>query len=141
MTDMKHIFFATLLGLSSSCFACTLQFVDTPELRSVADAYGGYPVSENQCQFLSNRGLALHISGHASVFGGAVSTAWAQVRLTNATMGVVSDISEGHNSANTESPTRATANAMLYDAIRQAISRLDFQTAAQQVENYLKKRK
>lgn len=140
--NIKNRLAAALLLLSSPGFACTLQFVDTQELRSVTDANGGYPVTLEQCQFLSKRGLALHVSGHASVFGGgAVATAWAQVRLTNAKLGVVSNSLGAYNSANTANPTGGTANAMLYTAIREAIARLDFVTAAQQVDAYVAKRK
>lgn len=52
-------------------------------------------------------------------------------------MDVVSDITDVYNSANTATPTRATAIAMLYDAIRQAIFLFYFQVAAQQVDSYL----
>jgi hypothetical protein len=140
MIHKKIALAIAVLTLSASSFACTLRYVDDPSLRTVVDRNGGYSVTDEQCEFLSQHGLALFVSGHSSIFGNnAVSTAWAEVRLTNPETGIVSNVSSTYTAANTANPSKGMSDAMLYDAVRKATATLDFVTAAQQVEAFLKK--
>lgn len=135
--DMKKLFLLVILSISSSCFACSFQFVNTPDIERVVAANNGiFPISDEHCAFLNKKGLAIWVSGRATVLGG-VSIAWADARLIKLNRGVISDASWNSLKVDGVNPTQGNSDYMLYKALAEVVSRLDYVTAAGQVNSYL----
>lgn len=132
---MKFFAFICLLALSSSCSACGFDLADEAVVRKVMKERGGYPVSDQQCALLNKNGLALSISGHATVLRG-VSIAWAQVRLVDLKTQVTSTLSHSSTNVNTGDASQDTANGLLFDAVGSAIRGLDFEAVVNEINRY-----
>lgn len=137
---MKNILVAGFLVLSSSSYACSFSTNDAPNVREVVRQRNGYPVSDEVCDFLNRRGLALNVSGKATVLAG-VSVAWAEISLTKNGTGVVSDTMRNSTQVNASVASQDKADDMLYIAIKEAVQGFQFQKAANEVQAYLAKRK
>lgn len=132
---MKMLTFICLLALSSSCSACGFDFADETVVRNVMKERGGYPVSDQQCALLNKNGLALSVSGNATVLRG-VSIAWAQVRLVDLKTQVTSTLSRSSTNVNTGDASQDTADGLLFDAVGNAIRGLDFEAVANEINRY-----
>lgn len=117
-------------------YACTsFRAVEVPQVRAVAEANGGYQISDAQCDLLQQKGLVLHVVGYGSVLSGA-AVGWAEVRLQDATIGAISDQAGLSTSVNAANGTQEFADQLLVAAIKDAIVRLNFEVAAAQIDGY-----
>lgn len=132
---MKLLAFISLLALSFSCSACEFNFADDPFVRNAVKARGRYPVSDQQCALLNKNGLALSVSGNATVLRG-VSIAWAEVRLVDLKTQVTSTLSRSSINVNTGDASQDTANGLLYDAVSDAVRGLDFEVVVTEINTY-----
>ncbi|MTD33544.1 hypothetical protein [Paludibacterium denitrificans] len=137
---MKPLWFVLLCAVSASSPACTFKTSDSDNIREIARQHGGYPISDAQCKFLNERGLALSIRGNATVLSG-VSMAWVNVSLANLKTGIKSDSYRYSNSLDTSEASQTKADDLLYSNLSDAIGAFDFATAAREMENYRNKRK
>lgn len=132
---MKILAFISLIILSSSCSACRFDFSDDPVVRNAVKTRGGYPISEQQCALLNKNGLALLVSGSATVLRG-VSIGWAEVRLTDLKTNVTSTISQKATNVNTGDASQDTADGLLYDAVSNAVRGMDFEVVVKEINLY-----
>lgn len=137
---MKKFALACALLVSTSAFACGFKSSDSQLVRDVVKSHGGYPISDAQCAFLNKKDLALSVSGDATVLRG-VAVAWVLVKLRDLKTGVVSDFSQYSTYVNASQPSQDFAQNLMYNALTDAISAFEFETAADQVEKYLGKNK
>lgn len=137
---MKTLAFISLLIFSSSCSACRFDFADDPVVRNAIKVRGGYPISEQQCALLNKNGLALLVSGSATVLRG-VSIGWAEVRLTDLKTHVTSTISHSATNVNVGDASQDTADGLLYDAVSNAVRGLDFEVVVNEINLYRSKAK
>lgn len=137
---MKKALVAVLLVVSSSSYACSFKTSDTEDIREIVKQRGGYPISDEVCNFLNQQGLALSVTANSTVLAG-VSTAWVVINLTKLKTGVVSDTYRYSTKVNTSVASQDTANAMLYEGIKETVAAFDFVKAANEVKGYLAKRK
>ena len=137
---MKRILVAALLVLSIPSYACSFKTSDTPNIREVVRQRGGYPISDDFCNFLNQRGLALNVTGDSTVLN-SVSVAWVTVSLTKLGTGVVSDTLRLSTKVNTKVASQNFADDMLYEGIKESVSAFEFMKAANEVKAYLDKRK
>ena len=132
---MKILAFISLIILSSSCSACRFDFSDDPVVRNAVKTRGGYPISEQQCALLNKNGLALLVSGSATVLRG-VSIGWAEVRLTDLKTNVTSTISQKATNVNTGDASQDTADGLLYDSVSNAVRGMDFEVVVKEINLY-----
>lgn len=137
---MKKLAFAVLMAATSATYACNLKVSDPPLVQEVMRQNGGYHISEEKCKFLNEQGLAISVQGNAAVRGG-VSIAWAAVSVANLPMGVVSDSYRFTDVVDARQASQPVANKMLYDAVSDALSKLDVYAAAKEVRSYMAVRK
>lgn len=137
---MKTLVFASLLTSTLPSFACSYITIDTPQIRSVVKANGGYKVTEDQCVFLNKYKLAIRISGDATVLNG-VSIAWSEVNLSEAEGGITSSNSQSSTQVNASVASQDFANKMLYKAVNEAIAGYDYETGAGEVDRFRGKSK
>lgn len=131
---MKKLFVASCILLSIQSVAsaaCNFKTSDTEYTRNIIRQNGGYPISDAQCALLNKHKLRLQVTTDASVLAGA-SVAWASVRLLNEN-NRVSDASGSSTYVNTQVTSSNKADELLYLAIRDAITSLDFDKAIGQV--------
>ena len=102
--------------------------------------HGGYPISDAQCKFLNEQGLILVVRGQATVLSG-VSVANANISLMSINGNVISDTYQVATRLNTSVASQDFANRLLYEAIGDSISGLDFSKASKEVRTYLATRK
>jgi hypothetical protein len=137
---MKTLAIASLLTFALPSFACNYLTIDTPEIRNVVKANGGYKITEDQCLFLNKYKLALRISGNATVLGG-VSLAWSEVRLSDPEGGITSSNSQSSTHVNASVASQDFANKLLYKAVNEAIAGFDYETGAGEVDRFRGKSK
>lgn len=121
-------------------YACSFKISHTPDVREVVRQHGGYPVSDEVCNYLYQQGLALSVTAKVTVLAG-VSVAWVTISLTKLGTGVVADTYRQSTKVNTSVASQVKANDMLYEGIQEAVSLLDYSKAANEVKIYLAKRK
>jgi hypothetical protein len=137
---MKTLVFASLLTSTLPGFACSYITIDSPEIKSVVKANGGYKVTEEQCVFLNKHKLALRITGDATVLKG-VSIAWSEVNLSDPDGGITSSNSQSSTQVNASVASQDFANKMLYQAVNEAIAGYDYETGAGEVDRFRGKSK
>jgi hypothetical protein len=89
-------------------------------------------MSDHLCQFLNEKGLKLRVDGAAYVLEG-VSVGWASVMLQAKGTEVTSFQSGSGTSVDTKKASQPVADSLLYKAIGNAISGLDFEKAAKEI--------
>lgn len=137
---MKKILAAALLVLSIPSYACSFKTSDTENIREIVRQRGGYPISDDVCNFLNQRGLGLNVTADSTVLAG-VSVAWVIISLTKLGTGVVSDTYRSSTKVNTKTASQNFADDMLYESIKESVQAFDFVKAANEVTAYLAKRK
>lgn len=137
---MKKTLAAALLVLSIPSYACSFKTSDTENIREIVRQRGGYPVADNVCNFLNQRGLALNVMASSTVLDGA-SVAWVSISLTKLGTGVVSDTFRYATKVNKSVASQNFADDMLYEGIKESVLAFDFVKAANEVKAYLDKRK
>ncbi|NYE62467.1 uncharacterized protein YsxB (DUF464 family) [Duganella sp. 1224] len=121
--------------VSGTCNACVLNIVEVQQVRDVMEANGGYAVPDQQCKLLQSKGLVLHVMGYGKGLGNT-SVAWAEVRLQDPILGVISNQAGISTFANSANATDELANNLLYRSIKDAMSRLDFEVAANEIDAF-----
>jgi hypothetical protein len=135
---MSAAFICASAGPVESMACAAFKSVEVEQVRTVAQAYGGYQISDAQCDLLQRKGLVLHVVGYSSVLGGS-AIGWAEVRLQDATIGAISGQAGLSTSVNSANGTRDFADQLLLAAIKDAITRLNFEIAAAQIDSYREK--
>lgn len=135
---MKKILFLALLLAASSSQACKFKTSDTESVREMVRQHGGYPISDEACDFLNKRGLALDVEGDATVLSG-VPIAWVAVSLTRLGTGVRSDTFRYSTRTGTGASQDVAAD-VFYAGLKDAIGAFDFSKAAGEVDRYLAKK-
>lgn len=135
---MKKTFIAALLmAAAGSAMACSVPNASGPTLQQVVKQHGGWPISDEKCEFLNRRHLYMFVAGDSTVLSGA-SVGWVSVRLGDVN-NVISDKSYSSTHVNSSQASQDVADDLLYNAIRDAIDGLDFDGAATQVNAYQRK--
>lgn len=137
---MKKILVIALFVLSLPSYACSFITSDTQSIREVVRQHGGYPVSDDVCNFLNKRGLALSVIADSTVLNG-VSVAWVKIALSKPGTGIISDTSRVSTKVNTSVASQDHADDMLYDGIKEVTATFEYMKAANEVKAYLANRK
>jgi len=124
----------TLAFISCTAQCCTVNNAATANVRAVVKQNGGWPVSDNQCALLNKYKLGLNVTAKAAVLSG-VNVGWAAVSLISET-NIISDEVGISTTVNTSMASQPTADKVMYEAISDAIDKLNWQAAAVQVDKY-----
>lgn len=135
---ISAVFVCALVGAAQSVACSSFKAVEIQQVRAVAEANGGYQISDSQCDLLQRKGLVLHVIGYGSVLSGA-AVGWAEVRLQDANIGAISDQAGLSTFVNSANGTQDFADQLLLAAIKDAIVRLNFEIAAAQIDAYRQK--
>lgn len=135
---MKKAFIAALLmAAAGSALACSVPNASSTSMQQVIKQHGGWPISDEKCDFLNRHHLYMFVSGDSTVLSGA-SVGWVSVRLGDVN-NVTSDKSYSSTHVNSSQASQDVADDLLYNAVRDAIDGLDFDAAAAQVSSYQRK--
>lgn len=132
---MKKTLSLILLLAASSSQACQFKTSDTENVREIVRQHGGYPISDDACNFLNKRGLALNVDGNATVLNG-VPIAWVAVSLTKLGTGVRSDTYR-YSTRTGSGASQDVADDIFYAGLQETVGAFDFSKAAGEVSSYL----
>ena len=138
---MKRIlFFIVLLitcsGANANCIPNSAALSQTHE---VINRLGGWPIAEEKCIFLNKHNLSLKVTTFSSIFEGS-AVAWASVSLIEKDKHIVSDLFRAITYHMTQATSMAEADKLMYEAVREAIQKLDFEVALRQIRSYQSKK-
>lgn len=127
------------LASAGSGYACSLKSSDTATVRQVVKQRGGYPISDEFCNFLNKQGLSLNVNADSTVLAG-VSIAWVNISLIHLDTGIVSNTFSSHTKVDAGRASQDVADDLLYAAIRQAASNFELLKAAGEIKRYRAKK-
>lgn len=133
----KFIFIAlTMFAMLPAAQAdCNFTIRADDDLKAVVDEQGGWPVGEKACALLNSKNLELVVDNYATVLDG-VSVASVHVTLGDKNLNIRSSSYYFATSVNAKQASMTVANDLLYNAVKIAVGKLDFDKAAREIDGY-----
>lgn len=121
-----------------SASACEIHAKAPFVVHQAVSNYGGWPISEKDCEALKANGLSINISGDATVMRDR-AVAWAVVSVIDSNTNITSSEQTSATLIDSEQVSQALADKLLVAAIESAAHDFDLAKAIKEVDEFRKR--
>jgi hypothetical protein len=131
----KLIFSVILLAAATSSYACISYYTADEKIMAIIENNGGNSISTKNCELLNNNNMGIIISGKSTVLSNT-SIGWVVVKIFDKNNNITSATSSVSTGANSSYASMDKANELMYLSLKDALKKLDYQKAIQEVKAY-----
>jgi hypothetical protein len=102
---------------------------------AIIENNGGNSISTKNCELLNNNNMGIIISGKSTVLSNT-SIGWVVVKIFDKNNNITSATSSVSTGANSSYASMDKANELMYLSLKDALKKLDYQKAIQEVKAY-----